>query len=168
MATTKPKYDHAWTFLAVTRIAIGWVFLWAFLDKTFGLGFSTKMTEAWVAGGSPTSGFLQFGVNPNSPFADFFHGLVGNPLVDVLFMLGLLGVGVALLFGAGVRLAAVAGTILLVMMWAAQLPLENNPVVDDHIVYALVLWVVAFGRRELSVTDWWLRQKFVKKNPILW
>lgn len=168
MAKSKAKYDHAWTTLAVTRIVLGWVFLWAFLDKTFGLGFATKPEAAWVAGGSPTSGFLQFGVNPESPFADFFYGMVGNPLVDVLFMLGLLGIGLALILGIGLRVAAVAGTLLLVMMWAAELPLENNPVVDDHIVYALVLWVVAFGRRELSVTEWWLKQKFVKKNPILW
>src|SRR5688572_13701049 len=27
--------------LAGVRIALGWVFLWAFLDKTFGLGFAT-------------------------------------------------------------------------------------------------------------------------------
>ncbi len=165
---TKPKYESAWVALAVTRIAVGWVFLWAFLDKTFGLGFATKPDSSWVMGGSPTSGFLKFGVNPESPFASFFNGLAGSALVDWLFMAGLLGIGVALILGIGLRVAAITGTILLVMMWAAMLPLENNPVVDDHLVYALVLWVVALGRRELSLTDWWLKQKFVKKNPILW
>lgn len=166
--SSKAKYDHSWRALAVTRIVVGWVFLWAFLDKTFGLGFATKSDQAWLAGSSPTTGFLQFGVNAKSPFVDFFHGLAGNALVDWAFMLGLLGIGVALILGIGLRLAAIGGTVLLGLMWLALLPLENNPVIDDHIVYALVLWVVAFGRRELSLTDWWLKQDFVKKNPILW
>ncbi|MEO5691083.1 MAG: hypothetical protein ABIQ64_02755 [Candidatus Saccharimonadales bacterium] len=161
-------YAHAWKALAVTRIALGFVFVWAFLDKAFGLGFSTLAEKAWVNGGSPTSGFLEMGVNPDSPFNDLFTNLVGQAWVDWIFMLGLLGVGTALLLGIGFRLAALAGTALLLMMWAALIPLENNPVVDDHIVYALVLWVVAFGKREYSLTNWWLSHKTVKKNAWLW
>ncbi len=166
MAVT--TYAHAWKALAVTRIALGWVFLWAFLDKTFGLGFATSAEKAWVNGGSPTTGFLKMGVNPDSPFAGFFNSLAGQGWVDWLFMLGLLGIGLALVLGIGLRIAAVSGTALLVMMWAASIPLENNPVVDDHIVYALVLWVLAFSRREYSLSNWWLSQKTVKKNPWLW
>ncbi len=30
-----------WIFLSLTRIAIGFIFLWAFLDKLLGLGYST-------------------------------------------------------------------------------------------------------------------------------
>lgn len=33
----------------VTRLALGWVFLGAFLDKTFGLGFATPADAAWLA-----------------------------------------------------------------------------------------------------------------------
>ena len=44
--------------LAVLRIMFGFYFLWAFLDKTFGLGFSTPAERAWINGGSPTRGFL--------------------------------------------------------------------------------------------------------------
>ena len=43
---------------AGTRLALGWIFLWAFLDKLFGLGHSTPSTGAWINGGSPTKGFL--------------------------------------------------------------------------------------------------------------
>ena len=32
--------------------------LWAFLDKTFGLHYSTPSSKAWIHGGSPTKGFL--------------------------------------------------------------------------------------------------------------
>ena len=161
-------YANAWKALALTRIALGFVFLWAFLDKTFGLGFATAANKAWIAGGSPTTGFLKFGVNAHSPLHDFFVSLAGNAWVDWLFMLGLLGIGLALVLGIGVRIAAVAGTILLFMMWAAAVPLENNPLIDDHIVYALVLWVVAFGRRDWSLIGWWMKQGSVKKQPWLW
>ena len=167
MAKTVP-YKHAWQALALTRIALGFVFLWAFLDKTFGLGIATAADKAWIAGASPTTGFLKFGVNENSPLKDLFTSFANQPWVDWLFMLGLLGIGVALLLGIGLRIAAVTGSILLYLMWAAEVPLENNPVIDDHIVYALVLWVIALGRREWSLTDWWLSKKAVKKQPWLW
>ena len=51
-------------------------------------------------------------------------------------MLGLLGIGVALILGIGMRVAAVAGALLLVLMWTAVLPPENNPFMDDHLIYA--------------------------------
>ncbi len=54
-------------------------------------------------------------------------------------MVGLLGIGLALVLGVGLRIAAVAGGLLLVLMWAAELPLTTNPFMDDHIVYAVVL-----------------------------
>ncbi|MEV4461832.1 hypothetical protein AB0J39_38970, partial [Microbispora sp. NPDC049633] len=62
-ATTAPQTTtgtgparYAW---AAARIAIGWVFLWAFLDKTFGFGFATPAAKAWTNGASPTTGFLK-------------------------------------------------------------------------------------------------------------
>jgi thiosulfate dehydrogenase [quinone] large subunit len=127
-----PVAPYVW---AVTRIALGWVFLWAFLDKTFGLGYATPADRAWIDGGSPTSGFLG-GVE--GPFADFFQGMAGNAFVDWLFMLALLGIGLALILGIGMRIAAASAVVLLVLMWMAVLPIENNPFLDDHLVYALV------------------------------
>jgi len=161
-------YSHAWSVLAVARIMLGFVFLWAFLDQTMGLGFATQHGKAWLDGVSPTTGFLKFGVNAEGPFVDFFRSLAGNVLVDWLFMLGLLGIGMALILGIGLRVAAVAGTTLLVMMWAAELPLKNNPVVDEHLVYAAVLWVVALAPRKYSLIETWLQTPTVKKNPWLW
>ena len=40
------------------RFAMGFIFLWAFFDKVFGLGFATTADKAWIRGGSPTTGFL--------------------------------------------------------------------------------------------------------------
>lgn len=155
-----------WTGLAVTRILLGFIFLWAFADKLFGLGFATPAERAWLEGGSPTAGFLK-GVE--GPFAGFFNSLSGLAVADWLFMLGLLGIGVALIFGVAVRLAAWSGALLMVLMWAASLPLTNNPLIDDHIVYAVVLLVIgwALPQQKLSIAGWWQRQSFVKKNTWL-
>ncbi|MEV4847531.1 hypothetical protein AB0K20_30510 [Micromonospora matsumotoense] len=127
--------------LAGIRLALGWIFLWAFLDKMFGLGHETTPARSWVNGGSPTKGFL--GSAATGPFTGFYHSIAGGWLTDVLFMGALLAVGVALLLGVAMRLAAGAGALLTVMMWTAVLPPASNPFMDDHLVYAAVLVVLA-------------------------
>ncbi|GAA2688030.1 hypothetical protein [Actinoplanes palleronii] len=140
--------------LAGIRLALGWVFLWAFLDKLFGLGRSTPAANAWLDGGSPTAGFL--GKAATGPFTGLYHAIAGNAVIDGLFMAALLGIGVALILGIGMRIAAAAGTLLTVLMWTAVLPPATNPFMDEHLVYAAVLIVLAllaagntwgFGRR---------------------
>ncbi|MGI5129982.1 hypothetical protein ACQEVB_24490 [Pseudonocardia sp. CA-107938] len=139
--------------LAVLRISTGFVFLWAFVDKTFGLGYATPTAKAWINGGSPTKGFLS-SVDVG-PFQATFHAMAGTWWADGLFMLGLLGVGVALIAGVALRAAAVAGALLMVLMWLAEFPLaqqaadgsasgSTNPLVDYHIIYAIVLVALAF------------------------
>src|SRR4051812_6019241 len=138
--------------LAVLRISTGFVFLWAFLDKTFGFGFATPSTRAWINGGSPTKGFLS--TVEVGPFQDFFRGIAGDPWADWAFMLGLLGIGVALILGIGLRIAAAAATVMMAMMWAAEWPLaqhtsagepsgSTNPIVDYHFIYAVSAIVLA-------------------------
>jgi len=138
--------------LAVLRIAMGLVFFWAFVDKTFGWGYATPSANAWINGGSPTQGFL--GHLDHGPFASMFQSWAGDAWADWLFMLGLLGIGLALVFGIGLRIAAIAGSLLMLMMWVAEWPLDRftdageptmstNPIIDYHIVYALVLIVLA-------------------------
>ena len=153
--------------LAALRFSLGWVFLWAFLDKTWGLGFATPAENAWVEGASPTTGYLGNAVS--GPFADFYNGLAGSAVVDWLFMLGLLGIGLALILGIGMRIAAVAGVLMLVMMWTAVLPPENNPFMDDHIIYSLVLVLLAVvgAGRFLGLGSQWEQLSIVQKFPVL-
>ena len=123
------------------RFVMSFIFLWAFIDKVFGLGFATTTEKAWIHGGSPTTGFLSFGVR--GPFVEFFHSLAGVVVVDWLFMLGLLFVGLTLLLNKYVLWGALAGITMMVLMWLALLFPENNPIIDEHIVYALVFALLA-------------------------
>jgi thiosulfate dehydrogenase [quinone] large subunit len=127
--------------LAGLRLALGWIFLWAFIDKLFGLGFATKAQNAWIDGGSPTKGFL--GNATTGPFADMYKNIAGATWADWLFMIGLAAIGTALILGIGLRIAATTGGLLLVLMFTAVLPPENNPFMDDHLIYAGVLALLA-------------------------
>lgn len=163
---------------ALLRISLGATFLWAFFDKLVGLGFSTcrdtatdtvttLCSKAWLEGGSPTLGFLKFGTK--GPFADFYQSLAGNSFIDWLFMLGLLLIGTALILGIGIRLATTTGSLLLFMMWTASLPPETNPVLDDHLIYILVLAGIyrTNERQAWGLRSWWIKQPLVKKLRFL-
>ncbi len=128
------------------RFVMSFIFLWAFFDKLLGLGFATVSEKAWVNGGSPTTGFLSFGVK--GPFAEFFHSLAGVAFVDWLFMAGLLFIGLTLLFNRYVFWGAIAGIIMMTLMWLALLFPTNNPIIDEHIVYALVLALLAIKSKK--------------------
>jgi thiosulfate dehydrogenase [quinone] large subunit len=162
---------------AVLRIGYGLTFLWAFFDKLLALGFSTGRAEdgsvdrfgdaAWINGASPTEGFLKFGAD--GPFKEFYNSIAGAAWADWLFMLGLLGIGLALTFGVGMRFAATAGSLLYVLMWTVALPPENNPVLDDHLLGAVTLIALAL----VSAGDvwglgrWWSRTDLVRRTPAL-
>jgi thiosulfate dehydrogenase [quinone] large subunit len=115
---------------SVLRIGLGLTFLWAFFDKLLALGFHTGYGEdgqldrfsdaAWINGGSPTEGFLKFGAD--GPFKEFYDSIGVTAVADWGLMLGLLGIGVALTLGAGMRLTAIAGATMYVLMWTVVLP----------------------------------------------
>lgn len=158
-----PPLRYVW---ATTRILLSFIFLWAFLDKLLGLGRATPAERAWLNGGSPTRGFL---ANTEGPFAGMFQAMAGNVLVDGLFMLGLLGIGLSLLLGIGLRVMALAGALLMVLMWLASLPLDNNLWVDDHLIYALVMVGLALERagETWGVQRWWRATPLVRRAPWL-
>jgi len=166
MAETTAARAARYVFAGV-RIALGWVFLWAFLDKLFGLGHETAAKNAWINGGNPTKGFLANGAA--GPFTDLYHNIAGAGWANWLFMLGLLGIGVALIAGIGMRIAAAAGTLLLVLMFTVVLPPENNVFMDDHLIYAGTLVGLALinAGDTLGLGKAWGRLPLVKQNPWL-
>lgn len=162
----KPQRRAPHPILGLVRIAMSWLFLWAFIDKLFGLGFSTPSEGAWLNGGSPTAGYLN---TVEGPFGDMFHAIAGTLWADWLFMISQLGLGLALLLGIGVRIAAITGVPLLLMLWATNLPQENNPFMDEHIIYALILIGLALSRAGsvLGLGRVWQATPLVQRFPIL-
>jgi thiosulfate dehydrogenase [quinone] large subunit len=150
--------------MAAARISLGWVFLWAFLDKTFGLGHETAHGAAWIRGGSPTKGFLAFAAV--GPFKGLYHSIAGATWADWLFMVGLLAIGVALLLGVTMRLAAASGALMLVLMWTVALPPANNLFMDDHLIYAMLLVILAAAGAgaTLGLGRWWERLPVVSNH----
>ena len=183
---TRPMTHVAQRVLAVMRIGFGITFLWAFFDKLLALGFHTGAVTnpetgardsidffakdaAWLNGGSPTEGFLTFGVPADNPFKDTFNNLAGDAWVDWLFMAGLLGIGLALTLGIGMRAAAAAGATLYMLMYAASVPLENNPVFDDHLIgaIAVVLLAVTYAGDTWGAGKAWAKTTLVQRHPVL-
>ncbi len=165
--------SSARTWAGVIRILIGFTFLWAFLDKCFGFGYATA--KGWMFGtgeGNPTAGFLKFGANPNGPFHDFFTSLAPtapSAFINWLFMGALLGAGVGLVFGIGMRISCIGASILLLSMWLAVAPwakyvdeggstvASNNPILDEHIIYSavLILLMIVHAGRYLGLGRMW-------------
>ena len=153
--------------IAVLRFAFGFTFLWAFIDKLFGLGYATKSGKGWIDGGDPTAGFL--GKGTSGPMSDFYQSLVGDWWVTPLFMIGLAGIGLALTLGIGMRIAAVSGALLYLLMWSANLPPETNPVIDEHILGAITLVVLALvaAGNVWGLGRWWGKLDIVRRYPWL-
>jgi thiosulfate dehydrogenase [quinone] large subunit len=161
--------------LAVLRIVTGFVFLWAFLDKLFGLHYSTASAKSWIHGGSPTKGFLKS--VEVGPFQSFFHSIAGTWWADTLFMAGLLAIGVALIAGVALRVAAGAGAAFMTMMWFGEFPLaqhtssgasngSSNPLVDYHFIYLVVLIVLAasYAGNTWGLGRTWARLPFIRNH----
>jgi len=156
------------TIWGILRISMGWILFWSFLDKLFGLGFATAAEKAWIAGGSPASGFLTFGTK--GLFAEFYQGLAGDPVVDCLFMMGLLFVGLALMLGIGVRIAGFTGALMMLLIYSAGFfPPKNNPLIDNHIIYAILFVGFALTKSGyyFGLGKCWSEIKLVKKFPFL-
>jgi len=175
------------------RIALGWTFLWAFLDKALALGFSTGRVlndagqtvkidffgnTAWIHGGSPTAGVLGFAMK--GPFTHFFQTITGYQMtatgptsaawVDWVYMLSMLLIGTALILGIGVRLASLGGIAWMAVFYTATaIWPEHNNFVDEHLINMLVLagLFLANAGRYYGLGKAWQRVEFVKRHPVL-
>ncbi|MBO4502363.1 MAG: hypothetical protein J5707_01740 [Candidatus Methanomethylophilus sp.] len=152
--------------LAAFRILVGWIFLWPFFDKLFGLGYQTPAGGGWVDGCSPSSyvAYVTDGV-----FADLFNALAGNIIVDVLFMLALLLIGITLMAGIASKIATVSAVAFLLVMYCLCVPPTDNPLIDYHIILCAGLLAAYFlnGYDRLSLYSAWKEFVLVKKYPIL-
>lgn len=116
------------------RLVMGWILfqggITKVLDPTFtAAGFLTHLPEG-------------------NPFVAFFASMAGNSIIDGLVAWGLTLTGIGMMLGALTRWCAFWGAFMMLMFWAASLtggiaqgfPIAHGWVVDDHIVYAVLLF----------------------------
>ena len=175
-SVSEPGKMHETIIFTLVRVAIGFEFLWAFLDKTFGFGqmldvngtptkVGTLPADSWINGGSPTWGFLAFGTKGKF-FEGFYSGLAGSKIIEFLFMFGLLGIGLAMFLGIGRRIAATCGIVMMALLWSASIPISTNPIIDDHIILILVFAVLGYTNSygQIFIPQW---EKVAEKYPFL-
>lgn len=153
--------------LALIRIVMGFMLVWAFMDKMFGLGFQTPAGKGVIDGGSPTHDFLIYN---DGLFSSFFNWL-GNfsGITDILMMMGLLLIGTALLLGIAAKLTTIFGIIFMIFMFLAVFPASDNPLVDYHVIYILAfvaMWLTNAGDH-LGLGKRWRDLSIVKRWPML-
>lgn len=164
--------------LAGLRIFTGLIFLWAFLDKTFGLGYATPSERSWINGGSPAGGYL--GSVNAGPLESVFQSWSGAVWADWLYMASMLGLGLALVAGIGLRVAAASGAGMMLMLWASSWPParelsdgtasgSTNPLIDQHIIYAgvMVLLALCAAGRTWGLGRAWEQVPLVRRHAWL-
>lgn len=155
--------------LIAMRVVMGWVLFQGGIVKVLSPVING---EPWTA-----AGFLQFAIPEGNPLTGFFAGMAGSPMIDFLVMWGLTLTGLGLILGAFVRWNAFWGAVMMIMFWAASLtgglsqflPLEHGWVIDDHLVYAALLFGLgAFGAGRYFGFDTIIEKwEVVKRNPWL-
>ena len=134
------EYSETWVGYALVglRVVMGWTFFYA--------GITKVLDPTWSA-----RGFLLNAIPEGNPFGGVWATMAEEWLwlIDPLNAWGLTLVGLGLLLGVLVRWSAFWGAVMMLFYWAASLPLANGLVIDDHVVYALLL----FGLGAFGATD---------------
>lgn len=157
---TNFRYSETWVGYALLalRVVMGWTLFYA--------GITKLLDPEWSA-----EGFLLHAIPEGNPFGGVWATMANDWLwlIDPLNQWGLTLVGLALLLGAFVRWSAFWGAVMMVFYWAASLPLEHATVIDDHIVYAMLLFGLgAFGAGRIFGLDEYLEEmEIVKQNEWL-
>lgn len=141
------------------RFIMAWVFLQAGVQKI--------LEDDWSS-----SGFLENAVADANPFYQLFQWFATHPeLVDPMVMYGQAVIGIALLLGIFFRLAALAGSLQMLLFWMASIeggllqgiPVEHGFIVNETLVYIVLLYGLgALGAGRITGLD-----KKIEQHPIV-
>ena len=141
------------------RISLGWLMFYAGIVKV--------LNPEWSA-----AGYLKSA----KTFVGFYQWLASPgvlPIINFLNEWGLTILGVSLILGIGVRLSSILGTALMLLYYFPVLdfsyPNPHSYLVDEHIIYALVLLLFASFRagRIWGLENWCSNLPICSKFPRL-
>jgi len=155
------RYSHTAIAYAIVflRVALGWVFFQAGVQKI--------LNPEWTAAGYLTN------VPEGNPLLSMWASFAGNPVIDFLNAWGAALLGICLILGLLVRWSAFWGAVMMLFYWASGLeggltqglPVANGWIVDEHIIYALLLFGLgAIGAGRVLGLDRLVEQWPIVKN----
>jgi len=149
-------------FAALLRMMIGGMMLFAGLGK-----FAVISGEAFDA-----SGYLVHGVEAASPVSGLYAWMGGIPalveIINVVIPVTQVLIGVALIAGAFVRLAAFGGALQMIAFYLGGWEGELLALFDSTLIYAVVfLTVAALGAGRILGADRHIEQLEVGGQPLL-
>jgi len=144
------EYSEHWLGYALValRVLMGWTLLQGGITKLVTY-LDANPGNDWTA-----AGFLNNAIPAGNPLTGVWSAMAGVPMVDMLVMWGLTLTGLGLIVGALVRWNAFWGAVMMILFWMASLeggllqglPIAHGWVIDDHLVYAALLFGLgAFG-----------------------
>jgi thiosulfate dehydrogenase [quinone] large subunit len=164
-------YSEHWIgySLVILRVMMGWVMFQGGVTKLVTY-LDANPENNWTA-----AGFLVHAIPEGNPFMGLWGMFAGSALIDWLVMLGLTLTGLGLILGAFVRWNAFWAAVMMMFFWMAALtggllqglPVAHGWVVDDHLVYAAILFGLgAFGSGRILGLDAYLeRTDVVERIP---
>lgn len=147
--------------LVLLRLAMGWFMFYAGITKVLNPEWSAA---GYLRGAKTFPGFYQWLASPAN---------IG--WVNFLNEWGLTILGISLILGIGVRLSGVLGALLMLLYYFPVLEFPrvgHGYLVDEHIVYALVLlYVAAIRAGRMFGLDTWcaglpIRRRFPKLHAL--
>ncbi|SDQ29018.1 DoxX family protein [Natronobacterium texcoconense] len=157
----RPHALTAW-FVVALRFVMGGMILFAGLGK-----FAFVSGEPFDA-----SGFLVHGVDPASPVSGLYAAMAGNAalieVINVIVPATQVLIGIALIAGAFVRLAALGGAMQMIMFYLGGWEGQWLALFDSTLIYAVVflaLGALAAGR--IAGLDRYIEQIDVGGQPLV-
>ena len=142
------------------RMSMAWTFLYAASHQVFVSGFSV-------------TGFLATAKTFHG-FFELFTGPAIAPTITFLVAYGHLLIGLSLLTGLLVRVSSVFAIGLMVVYWMAHMNFPyisdtNNFLVDEHVVFALVLALLIVKRagHVWGLDEWASKRSETTQYPVL-
>jgi thiosulfate dehydrogenase [quinone] large subunit len=132
--------------LAVFRLAMGWVMLYAGITKVLDPGWSA---EGYLKGAKTFTGFYQLLASP---------GIL--PVINFVNEWALTLLGISLILGVFVRISSILGAVLMLLYYFPVLDFPyvgmHGFIIDEHIIYALgLLLFAALGAgKQWSFANW--------------